>query len=118
MKSKLYSIIVALGLAAFALPVLAQDQPVDNGTGAEHGAREIYRATKAGVKDTAITTRIKTDLLTDKQTQHCSIRVDTHGNGIVELSGDVPSRQVAEHAAQVAGSVNGVRMVRNDLTVR
>jgi osmotically-inducible protein OsmY len=113
-----YCSIVVLGMALFAFPLLAQEQPVNNDTGVENGAREIYRGTKAAAKDAAITARVKADLLSDKETKHCSIRVDTHGKGIVELSGDVPSRAIASHAAHIAESVSGVTMVRNELRVR
>jgi osmotically-inducible protein OsmY len=118
MKSRCFSILVVLVSIAFALPALAQGNSDNNSTGIEQGARDMYHGTKTGVKDTAITAKVKSALLSDKETKGYSIRVGTHGNGIVELSGDVPSRAVAHHAAEIAQNVSGVRTVRNDLSVR
>jgi hyperosmotically inducible periplasmic protein len=118
MNRRYLPIIALAGVFAFSVPAMAGDESSSNGATAETGARDIYHGAKGGLKDTAITSKIKADLLTDKQTRHYSIHVDTHGNGIVELRGDVPSRAVARHAVEIAENVSGVRSVRNELNVR
>ncbi len=87
MRKRYLWIVAIVGLMAFAPPARAQE--------VEQGARDIYRRAKADLKDAAITATVKAALLSDKQTKEYSIRVDTHGNGVVELSGDVPSRAAA-----------------------
>ena len=45
-----------------------------------------------------------------------NVNVTTY-RGTVELSGFVDSEQTAQRAEQIARSVDGVRMVKNDLSV-
>jgi osmotically-inducible protein OsmY len=69
------------------------------------------------VNDAAITASIKTDFLKDPDLSVLKIDVDTKG-GVVTLNGlagDEPARQRAE---KMAGSVKGVREVRNFLVVK
>ena len=63
--------------------------------------------------DTAITTKVKTELLAEKGVNGTSISVDTK-NGQVTLSGTVPPSQIAR-AEAVARKVDGVREVVNQL---
>lgn len=69
------------------------------------------------VNDAAITASIKTDFLKDPDLSVLKIDVDTKA-GVVTLNGlagDEPARQRAE---KMAGSVKGVREVRNFLVVK
>lgn len=72
-------------------------------------------ASRAGqaVDDTAITTKVKTELLAEKDVNGTAISVDTK-NGQVTLSGTVPPAQIAR-AEQIARKVDGVREVVNQL---
>jgi hyperosmotically inducible periplasmic protein len=72
-------------------------------------------STKVGqaLDDTAITTKVKTELLAEKGVNGTQISVDTK-NGQVTLSGTVPPTQIAL-AEQVARKVDGVREVVNQL---
>jgi osmotically-inducible protein OsmY len=112
------SLIALLTILVFCAPAKAQEDSQSNGTTIENGARDLYRGAKGGVEDAAITSKIKADLLSDTQTRHYSIHVDTHGNGIVELSGGVPSRALAHHVVQIAKNVHGVTAIHDNLSVR
>ena len=63
--------------------------------------------------DTAITTKVKTELLAEKDVNGTSISVDTK-NGQVTLTGTVPPAQIAR-AEAIARKVDGVREVVNQL---
>jgi hyperosmotically inducible protein len=65
------------------------------------------------VDDTAITTKVKTELLAEKDVNGTAISVDTK-NGQVTLTGTVPPAQIAR-AEAVARKVDGVREVVNQL---
>jgi hyperosmotically inducible protein len=70
------------------------------------------------VKDSAITTAIKTKLAAEhlKSLEH--IRVDTDRDGVVWLSGFAFTRHEADRAEAVARDTDGVRAVRNDISVK
>lgn len=66
------------------------------------------------IDDTTITSRVKADLLAEKDVKSFDISVETF-NGTVQLSGFVDSQWQIDKAVQVAGNVAGVRHVKNDL---
>jgi hyperosmotically inducible protein len=68
----------------------------------------------AAIDDAAITTKVKAKFVEDKTVSAMNIKVDTY-KGTVQLSGFAKSAEEAEHAAQIARSVNGVKMVKNDI---
>ncbi len=80
----------------------------------ESGAKDMYHGAKSGVKDSWITSKVKSELLTDKTTKNYTIHVDTHDHGIVNLSGSVPAT-VAHRAMEIAQNVSGVRRVNDDM---
>lgn len=67
--------------------------------------------------DTAITARVKTALLADKQVSGMAINVETF-KGTVQLSGFANSTQEKEKATEVARSVSGVKSVKNDIRLK
>lgn len=69
------------------------------------------------VDDSVITTKIKSLLAADDFLKSFQISVETY-KGIVQLSGFVNSQKAAEKAGQIAGSVNGVKSVKNNLIVK
>jgi hyperosmotically inducible protein len=69
------------------------------------------------VADSAITTKVKTLLLTEKGVPSTSISVETY-EGTVLLSGFVDSSAVKEKAGKVAAGVSGVKAVQNKLSVK
>jgi hypothetical protein len=67
--------------------------------------------------DTAITTKVKTAIFKDESLKSAEINVETF-KGIVQLSGFVASAEDIPHAMLVAGSVSGVRAIKNDLRLK
>ncbi|MHB1015620.1 MAG: BON domain-containing protein [Desulfurivibrionaceae bacterium] len=66
--------------------------------------------------DAAITAKVKTELIGEKNVQARNIDVDTVA-GVVVLSGYVDSQQEASRAGLLAKSVSGVVRVENELQV-
>jgi hyperosmotically inducible protein len=73
-------------------------------------------AVKDQMTDAAITSRANSTLNQDKDTapMASAIQVQTAG-GVVTLTGNVPSKEAAEHAQMVVARLSGVRDVVNDL---
>jgi hyperosmotically inducible protein len=78
-------------------------------------AKHLYRATRDKLGDAALTTKIKTALLSDKATRTFGIHVKSN-QGLVTLTGKVDSAQAAAHAQSLAANVDGVQSVENRLT--
>ena len=72
----------------------------------------------AFVKDSVITTKIKTKLAADKMRSLTHIRVDTDRNGIVVLSGSAKTQEAADTAASIARDTEGVTSVQNNIKVK
>jgi len=72
---------------------------------------------KQWVKDSAITTQIKTKMAADREVSAMHIKVDTDGHGVVQLSGTAKSEAEADKAVAIAQSVKGVTSVDNKITV-
>jgi len=69
------------------------------------------------VKDSVLTTKVKTALLQQKGLEGLSIHVNTY-KGVVQLSGFVDTDVEKELAGQIARSVDGVQEVVNNLIVK
>ncbi len=69
------------------------------------------------VADTAITASIKTDFLKDPDLSVLKIDVDTKG-GVVTLNGLAGDEAARVRAEKMAGSIKGVKEVRNFLVVK
>lgn len=69
------------------------------------------------VDDTVITTKVKTAIFDDPELKVMQISVETL-KGVVQLSGFVDSKRSISRAGEVAGSVPGVKSVKNDLIVK
>jgi hyperosmotically inducible protein len=70
----------------------------------------------AAMSDESITSRVQVALADSLETRGAPIKVSTY-EGVVQLAGFVTSRQERDAAGAVAGSVQGVRSVDNDLRV-
>lgn len=118
----------ALALDKSGLILVAADDtpvaPVNSAPGMpgradpDRGAAPDMSADKAkrAVEDGAITTRIKTKLLTTKDLKSTGIRVKTR-QGTVDVSGTVPSQQQHDLALDAIRSVEGVTSVNDNLKV-
>ena len=69
------------------------------------------------VDDTVITTKVKSLLAADDFLRSFEISVETY-KGTVQLSGFVNTRDAVNRAGEIAGSVQGVDSVKNDLNVK
>ena len=67
--------------------------------------------------DAAITTAMKAKLVADDNLKALDINVDTVG-GVVTLTGMATSASAKNHATDIAGTVEGVSSVNNNLTVQ
>ena len=106
---KLNSLLLIGILAAFSAPLT---------TFADDGARSGDK-TAAGqyVSDSAITTKVKTALIAEKNLKAMDINVETQ-NGVVQLAGFVTSSAQKDQAEDVAKRVKGVKEVKNDLRLK
>lgn len=75
--------------------------------------------TKSGqaVDDSAITAKVKSAMIRDKDVSASNINVDTN-KGIVRLTGTAKSAREADRAEQLARSTSGVKSVRNEIRVQ
>lgn len=72
---------------------------------------------KTWVKDSVVTTKIKTQLAASKVSSLTTVQVDTDANGHVQLTGKVATSAEKDRAEAIAKAVDGVKMVDNQLTV-
>jgi|CXWL01.1.fsa_nt_gi hyperosmotically inducible protein len=73
---------------------------------------------KAFVKDSAITTKIKTKLAAEHITSLGRIHVDTDNNGVVYLTGSARTQEAIDKAVSIARETEGVKSVRSELIVK
>ena len=69
------------------------------------------------VDDSVITTKVKSLLATDDFLKSFQIGVETY-LGTVQLSGFVDSQKSVDKAGEIAGTVKGVKAVKNNLLVK
>lgn len=81
----------------------------------------VKDSTKSSVKgyasDTAITSEVKAKLLADDLVPSRNVKVETQ-DGWVQLSGTVKTKAQSDRAESVASAIEGVKSVKNDLTVK
>ena len=70
------------------------------------------------VKDSVITTKIKTKLAADNPASMANIRVDTDKDGIVWMSGTAKSQEEIDKALSIARGTEGVKSVNNEMKVQ
>lgn len=70
------------------------------------------------VKDSAITTKIKSKLATENLASLATIHVDTDKDGVVWISGTAKTQQDIDRAVSIAKGTEGVRSVKNELKVK
>jgi hyperosmotically inducible periplasmic protein len=72
---------------------------------------------KTFVKDSVITTKIKTKLAAEHLGSAKHIRVDTDKNGVVWMSGTANSQEEADKAVALARDTEGVKSVNSHIKV-
>jgi hyperosmotically inducible protein len=70
------------------------------------------------VKDSAITTEIKTKLAAEPITSLERIHVETDRDGVVWLSGSARTQKAADKAVSIARETERVKAVHSDITVK
>jgi hyperosmotically inducible periplasmic protein len=70
------------------------------------------------VKDSVITTKVKTKLASKHLTTLTRIKVDTDENGVVWLSGRAPNQDAADLASMIAKDTEGVTSVHNAIAIQ
>ena len=79
--------------------------------------RDATGKTRLAASDTAITTKVKADLVKEPNLDSLGIHVETE-KGVVMLSGFVNSKEQADKAVQVAKGIDGVTSVRSAIKVK
>lgn len=81
--------------------------------------RAAPQKTEAGqyASDSAVTAKVKTALLAEKNLKSLDVNVETK-NGVVQLSGFVVSSAQIDQAVDVTKRVKGVKDVKNDLRLK
>jgi osmotically-inducible protein OsmY len=97
-------------IRCFMLVVLITGFAACASTSKQEGAGEY-------VDDSVITTKVKSQLAADDFLKSFEISVETY-KGIVQLSGFVDSQKAVNKAGEIAGGVQGVKSVQNDLNVK
>jgi hyperosmotically inducible protein len=100
-----------------------KDVTLDAKTGAQQKAAEVWSKTKSTGRDAKtatgdswLTSKTKIALFADERVKGRQISVETL-NGVVTLRGKVDSDEAKAAAASIAGGIEGVTRVRNDLQV-
>ncbi|HEY1312651.1 MAG TPA: BON domain-containing protein [Steroidobacteraceae bacterium] len=70
------------------------------------------------VKDSVITTKVKSKLAAKNLTTLTRIKVDTDENGVVWLSGRAPTQDAVDMATMIAKDTDGVKSVHNDIAIQ
>jgi hyperosmotically inducible periplasmic protein len=106
MKKLILSAMVAMTPLCVTSMAMAE-QPADSDT--QHAG--------AYVKDSVITTKVKTKLAAKHMSTLTNIKVDTDAEGVVWLSGKAPTQDASDLAAMIAKDTEGVRSVHNKIVV-
>ena len=69
------------------------------------------------VKDSVITTKIKSKLAAEHLSSATNIKVDTDRDGVVWMSGTANSQEEVNQAISIAKNTEGVRSVKSDLKI-
>jgi osmotically-inducible protein OsmY len=80
-------------------------------------ATQKQESTGQYLDDSVITTKVKAAIFDEVTLKTLQINVETF-RGVVQLSGFVDSAQSVTRAGEVAGRVEGVKEVKNDLVVK
>jgi hyperosmotically inducible protein len=70
------------------------------------------------VKDSVITTKVKSKLAAKHLATLTRVKVDTDENGVVYLSGRAPTQDAVDMAGMIAKDTDGVKSVHNDIAVQ
>jgi osmotically-inducible protein OsmY len=81
---------------------------------AQLAGKRAYNYTSRGIKDVTLEGRVQAVLRENKSTRNSDVHV-TADNGIVTITGNVPSERKARKVQAIVASVYGVKAVNNNL---
>lgn len=93
------------------------EKTVETARASAETASESLRSAGVAVTDASITAAVKAGLLQEPSLSAMAIDVDTRDANIT-LTGSVPSEDARQRAEELARATEGVRSVRNELTVQ
>ena len=102
-------------MTAAILVTLVVAAPLTAGA-ADEKAQTTTQEAKTMVNDSWLTSKTKISLFADERVKMTQISVDT-AKGVVHLRGKVDSAEAKSAAGDIAGAVEGVKSVKNDLQV-
>jgi hyperosmotically inducible protein len=105
MRYKLATACFVIGAALVPLSSYAEDKDADRGD------------PKTFVKDSVITTKIKSKLAAENPKTLARVSVDTDNNGVVWMSGTVEKQVDADKAITIAKNTEGVKSVKSAIKV-
>jgi len=70
------------------------------------------------VKDSTITTKIKTKLAAENPASMANIKVDTDKDGVVWMSGTAKTQEEVDKALSIARGTEGVKSVKNEVKIQ
>jgi len=112
--SRFFAAVFAFASVGFlAAPAFVASQATNQ---KEWQARSAARDAKTEVADSWLTARTKIALYADERVKGSQVSVETV-NGTVRLYGKVDSQEARTAAASIAGSIEHVKAVKNDLQV-
>jgi hyperosmotically inducible protein len=79
--------------------------------------KQAKQTAGGAIDDSTVTAKVKTALTESKETKAHDIKVETRG-GVVQLSGFVESEAQKTAATKVAQAVEGVKSVKNSLSIK
>jgi hyperosmotically inducible protein len=79
--------------------------------------KQASQTTGGAIDDSTVSAKVKTALTESKETKAHDIKVETRG-GVVQLSGFVESEAQKAAATKVAQSVEGVKAVKNSISIK
>jgi hyperosmotically inducible protein len=77
-----------------------------------------HRSASTVVKESVITTKIKTKLAAEHPGSMKHIKVDTDKNGVVSLTGTANNQEEINQAVAIARNTEGVKSVKSNLKVQ
>jgi hyperosmotically inducible protein len=79
--------------------------------------RRTPQSTGAYLDDSAITAKVKSAFMADREVSALNIKVETN-NGVVQLSGFAGSKQEVERAVELTRNIQGVKSVENNIQLK
>ena len=106
MKVKLAATAFVIGAALVPMAAMAADSDTDR------------NKPTTFVKDSVITTKIKSKLAAESPGTMTRIKVDTDKDGVVWMSGEAKTQAEAQKATDIAKATEGVKSVKSDIKIQ